>query len=237
MVSAVVIVCALVLSLGGRRDSIPLPWLLFDHLPVFRDILAVRLILFAYLGLAVLLALFVDAALMQAPSRLAAGGAVAATAVTLVSLLPALPYPSGSYPVPAFFTKGVARLEGSGSVLLSPYGGVEPLTWQAVSGIAFRTQLGLVFTPGPPGGKPQWSVDLDALGRELMAIVNGTAPPGSLSAAQREAYLGDLRSHGVSSVVVGPSAGAAGVIRLFTDVLRRPGTSTDGVVLWTGIAS
>jgi hypothetical protein len=237
VVSAVVILCALVLSLGGVRAGVPLPWLLFDHLPVFRDVLAIRLILFAYLGLAVLLALFVDAALQRARSRLVAGVAVAAAAVTLLSLLPELPYPSGRYPVPAFFTThGATSLDRSGSVLLSPYGGVQPLTWQAVSGIAFRTQLGLVFTPGPPGGKPRWSADVDALGAELLAIVTGAPAPASLSTAQRQTYLADMRSHGVSSVVVGPSAGEVGVIRLFTELLGRPGTSTGGVVVWSGIA-
>jgi hypothetical protein len=238
VVSAVVLVCALVLSLGGVRDSIPLPWLVFEHLPVFADILAVRLVLFAYLALGVLLALFIDASLARAASRLAAGAAVAVAGITLLSFLPAFPYPSGRYAVPAFFTAGeAARLDRSGSVLLSPYGGVEPLTWQAVSGIAFRTQLGLVFTPGPAGGRPQWSVDADSLGAELMAIEGGAAPPASLSPGQREAYLADLRSRGVSSVVVGPSPGESGAIRLFTELLGRPGTATGGVVVWNGIAS
>ena len=109
------------------------------------------------------------------------------------------PFPASRFATPAFFTDGSAgRLSRPGSVLMTPYLGVEPLVWQAVSGMSFRTPLGLVFTPGPGG--PHWSAPDDPLGTELEALGDGARP--ALSAALRQACLGDLDADRVSSIVV-----------------------------------
>jgi hypothetical protein len=152
--------------------------------------------------------------------------------VALIPLIPALPFPAGRFATPAFFTDGsAARLTGSGSVLMTPYLGVEPLVWQAVSGISFRTPLGLVFTPGPGG--PHWSAPDTPLGRALEAA--GAGSPPAITADLRQTFLGELRSEGVSSIVVGPSPGEAGLIGFVTALLGRPGVSTGGVVVWEGV--
>ena len=73
--------------------------------------------------------------------------------MALVPLIPTLPISSGQFVIPAFFTDGSAqRLTHTGSVLMTPYGdeGADFLVevWQAESGMAFKTPLGMVFTPG-----------------------------------------------------------------------------------------
>jgi len=244
--AAVTLACAMVLSLGGHltlhgtATPIPLPWLIAQHLPVLDNVLPTRLMVAGYLALAVMLAVFVDRVL-ETPLRLRLAG-MAAAAVALVPLIPSLPVSSAQYAVPAFFTDGSAgRLSPTGSVLITPYGGTTiadyaPQVWQALSGMAFKTQLGMVFTPGPGGH--EWSADMDALGTELHDLGDLDQPaPASLSASVRATYLGDLRAHDVTTVIAGPSPGQAQVVQLITELLGRPGTSSGGVVVWTGVAA
>ena len=233
--AAVILVSAVVLSLGGHLQmggaQLPLPWAVVDHLPFLEDALPIRVMLIGYLALAMLVALFLDTALQQSRVRWRLGAALV-TVAALIPLVPSLPFPASRFATPAFFTDGSAgRLSSPGSVLMTPYLGVEPLVWQAVSGMSFRTPLGLVFTPGPGG--PHWSAPDDPLGTELEALGDGARPV--LSAALRQACLGDLDADRVSSIVVGPSPGEAQLIRFITALVGRPGLSVGGVVVWYGV--
>ena len=236
---AVTVVCAMVLALGGRlvlsggSTRIPLPWYIPEHLPVLGNVLPVRLMIAAYLALGVIVAVFVDR-VMRAPLRWRMAG-LAAAAAALVPLVPSLPLPSSQFTIPAFFTDGSAqRLPAAGSVLITPYGGASPELWQAVAGMPFKTQLGMVFTPAQPYGHV-FNAELDALGQELTDLGGGAAAPTTIPASLRETYLGDMRAHDVTTVIVGPSTGSAQVAKLMTELLGRSGTSTGGVVVWYGV--
>jgi hypothetical protein len=237
--AAVTVACAMVLALGGHltlhgaATRIPLPWIIPEHLPVLDNVLPVRLMVAAYLALAVMVAAFLDQAL-DATWRWRIAGLVA-VAVALVPLMPTLPISSARYVIPPFFTDGAARhLPTTGSVLMTPYGGVlpdyPPEVWQAVSGMGFTTQIGMVFTPGPGGFV--WGPEKDALGQELTALGSGAVAPAALSPALRATYLGDMRAHGVDAIVVGPSEGQDQEARFLTEVTGQPGESTGGVVVW-----
>jgi hypothetical protein len=228
--AAIVLCLGTALRVGGLH--IPLPWTLITHLPMLSDAVPLRIMLFGYLALSLLVAVSLDAALGHADVRLRRAGAVAVV-VALLPLFPSLPYPTGRFAIPAFFTDGsTAQIGGPGSVLMTPYLGVEPLVWQAASGMAFRTEQGLVFVPG--SGLPHWSAPDDALGTELTALGTGAqSAPATLSPSMRETYLADLRAHGVTSIVVGPSAGEAGVVRFVTELTGRSGQSSGGVVVWS----
>jgi hypothetical protein len=236
MVAAVTLVSAMVFSLGGHlylhgvASGILLPWDLVNHLPVLDNILPVRLMVFGYLALAILLAVFLDVSRLRG-RRWSLGGLAMATAA-LIPLIPALPVPSGEFPVPSFFTDGsVQRLSPTGSVLLSPYEGQVTEVWQALSGMAFRTQVGVVYAPGP-GGHME-GPDLGALGKELNELDSlGQPAPTSIPASQRATFLGDLRARDVRSIVVGPSGGQNQVAQLFTELLETPGLRTGGVIVW-----
>jgi hypothetical protein len=238
--SAVTVVCAMVLALGGHLTihgpptRIPLPWIIPEHLPVLDNILPVRLMVAGYLALAVIVGVFLDRVL-EAPTRLRIAG-LAATVVALVPLVPSLPISSGQFAIPAFFTDGSAqRLPTAGSVLITPYGGYPPEVWQAAAGISFKTQLGLVFTPGPGGH--EWNAELDPLGAELTALGEGATAPAQLSAADRATYLDDMSAHDVTTVIVGPATGSTQVAQLMTELLGRPGTSTGGVTVWYDVGA
>ena len=129
--AAVTVACAMVLALGGHLTihgpptRVPLPWIIAQHLPVLQNILPVRLMVAGYLGLAVIVAVFLDRVL-ESPIRLRVAG-MAVTVVALVPLIPSLPISSGQFVIPAFFTDGSAqRLPAAGSVLITPYGGYGP---------------------------------------------------------------------------------------------------------------
>jgi dolichyl-phosphate beta-glucosyltransferase len=238
--SAVTVVCAMVLALGGHLTihgpptRIPLPWIIPEHLPVLDNILPVRLMVAGYLALAVIVTVFLDRVL-EAPIRLRIAG-LAATVVALVPLVPSLPISSAQFAIPGFFTDGSAqRLPPTGSVLITPYGGYPPEVWQAAAGISFKTQLGLVFTPGPGGH--EWNAELDPLGAELTALGEGATAPAQLSAADRATYLGDMSAHDVTTVIVGPATGSTQVAQLMTELLGRPGTSTGGVTVWYDVGA
>jgi hypothetical protein len=94
----------------------------------------------------------------------------------------------------------------------------------------FRTQIGMVFTPGPSGF--EWGPETDALGQELTALGSGAAAPAALSAPLRQTYLGDMRTHDVESIVVGPSSAQVQEAQFFTELTGDPGVATGGVVVW-----
>jgi hypothetical protein len=240
--AAATVACAMGLALGGHltihgaATSIPLPWIIPEHLPVLDNVLPVRLMIAGYLALAVIMAVFLDQVLEAAPRWRVAG--LAASAVALVPLIPSLPISSGQYLIPAFFTDGTAqRLPSTGSVLMTPYGNefvdYPPEVWQAVSGMDFKTQIGMVFTPGPGGF--EWGPETDDLGQELTALGNGATAPTALSPSLRETYLDDMRAHGVDAIVVGPSTASTQEVRFFTELTGQPGESTGGVVVWFDI--
>jgi hypothetical protein len=238
--AAVTVACTMVLALGdfltiGRTSTdIRLPWRIATKLPLLNNVLPVRMMVVVYLALGVIVALFLDRVL-EAPRWKRVGG-LAVAAVALIPLIPTLPIQSSQLDVPAFFTDGQAqRLPQSGSVLMTPYGvfmaDYPPELWEAVSDMAFKTQLGIIYTPGPGGNME--GPDMDPLGKELNAIGDfGKPAPASIAASVRATYLNDLRAHGVTTVIVGPGVGSAEEARLMAEVLGSPGTSTGGVVVW-----
>jgi hypothetical protein len=243
--AAVTVACTMVLALGdfltvgATSTDIRLPWRIATKLPVLNNVLPVRLMVVAYLALAVIVAIFLDRVL-EAPRWKRVGG-LAVAAVALIPLIPTLPIESSQLDIPAFFTDGQAqRLPQTGSVLMTPYGvyyaDYPPELWEAISGLAFKAQLGIVYTPGPGGHTV--GPEMDPLGQELYAVGDlGKPAPATLSASLRETYLANMRAHDVTTVIVGPSAGSAQVVQLMTKLLGRPGTSTGGVVVWYDVGA
>ena len=241
--AAVTVACTMVLALGdflaigSTATDIRLPWRIAIKLPLLNNVLPVRLMVVAYLALGVIVAIFVDRVL-EAPRWKRVGG-LAVAAVALIPLIPTLPIESSQLDVPAFFTDGQAqRLPQTGSVLMTPYGvylpDYPPELWEAVSDMAFKTQLGIVYTPGPGGNMV--GPEMDPLGKELNTLGKpGQKAPAALSPSVRTTYLSDLRAHGVTTVIVGPALGSAQEAQLMTEVLGRSGISTGGVVVWYGV--
>ncbi len=216
------------LHLGGRPTSIHLPWRVVGGLPLMENVLPIRLMVFTYLLIGVVVAVLLGHAL-GARARWWRGAGVLAVAMALLPLFPALPFPSTPARVPAFFTgAAVTRVPERSSLLVTPYYELRPMLWQAEAGMRYRTRQGGVFTPGPNFNAPS-----SPLSSELAALDGGlVAPPATLSEAQRAPYLEALAAGGVGTVVVGPSPGSAGLARFFEVLLGRPPEVTGGVAVW-----
>jgi hypothetical protein len=224
-------VAAVVLSLGptlhvaGHDTGFPLPWRAVDGVALVNDILPSRLMLYADLAAAVLLAMFVRA--------LPAFGARRAVSLALLTLSALSLVPASLDVTPAntpeFFTsRAVETVREDSVALVAPIPsafGSEAMLWQAESGMRFR-MLGGYFVGADPLGR-----DGSALLDAVTAIeTGGPAPP--LDATLRQRMLDELQARGVATVIVGPMLRHDEEIAFFTALLGSPPTSTGGVELW-----
>ena len=223
------------LHIGGHVTGIPLPWMLVDGRPLVKNLLPVRLMLYAFLMLAMLLALAIDRVLASGRWwRRAAGASV--IGLSLVPLLPAWPYPTDAASVPAFFLgEDVRRIPEGSVVLVTPFDDASrAMLWQAESGIRFRMPEGRVFIPGPYLGNaesPLWS--------ELAHIEAHLQTP-QLTQDHKTELVHDLGRMGVRTVIVGPYPAGGGEARartaeLFARLLGGPPQAQDGVLVWFGV--
>ena len=247
--SATMLVVAAILSMGpllqagGRLFLFPLPWLIFQFLPLLGSVLTDRLMVYAYLMAAVLLAYFMARLPAFTPRRRVAGYVLLAlVAVSLLPRAPLAPYPRIT---PAFFTGSeVARVAGRtvlvapfsadpGLIKNAPYEVADPMLWQAASGMRFKTPEGYAWGRGaagqPVAGPAPTHTQL------LMTGISrsGSYPP--LCAADRSEIFTELRHWEVSAVVVGPMGQRARMVEFFTDLLGSPPEDVGGVSLWSTI--
>ena len=248
--TAIVAVLVALLSLGpylhlaGRiHFHIPLPWRILQPLPLFDNVLPARLMLFFYLLAAIAMAFFVRE-LRQSLTGWKARASWAWVAVSLICLLPALPWLSTPNPVPAFFTGSDVKRIPQGSVaLVAPFATAPgfqigpgqnlatlPMLWQMESGMWFRMPEGALIVPDvnglPSGGRPPQSTTQST----MIAIQQGGHP--DLTAGLRTAMDADLSRWKVQTVVVGPMYNQQGMVDFFTSLLGTQPENVGGVFVW-----
>jgi hypothetical protein len=234
-------VALLAFGLRGLRGWFPVKALIWMFLavwaglavvPILRNLLPARLMLFVFLFAGFLLAAFLREVSRWPTVRGRALG-LALAGFALLLLVPRLPFPSTALSTPAFFTRGIAAayLPQGSVVLVAPYsrgGHTDAMLWQAESGFIFTMPEGYALVPGPRASPPD-----SVLGSEMAAIeVSGLGPldPASLDQMRR-----DLHDWRVQSVVVGPMPHRADMVRLFASLLGREPQSVAGVQLWQGV--
>ncbi|HEY8680979.1 MAG TPA: hypothetical protein VIN01_07985 [Candidatus Dormibacteraeota bacterium] len=247
--SATMLVIAAILSMGpllqagGRAFPLPLPWLIFQFLPLLGSVLTDRLMLYGYLMAGLLVAYFVARLPSFAPRpRIAGCLLLALVAVSLLPKAPLAPYPRK---VPAFFTgSGIARVAGQ-TVLVAPFSAdpgliknpayevADPMLWQAASGMRFKTPEGYAWGRGPDG-KPL-AGPIRTRTQDLMTEVSRSGTYPTLCQADRDQVFAELRHWNVSAVVVGPMGQRAKMVEFFTDLLGAPPDEVEGVSLWTNL--
>jgi hypothetical protein len=222
------------LTVAGTHDAVWLPTRLLLHVPLLQNMIPARLQLFTVLAMAVLVAVFVRQA-VAGVHRTPAGPR--RRWLALVPLVPNVAYPAQVYAQPRFFTTDAVDVLPAGSaafVVPYPQGGPDDgsaMLWQAQSDFRFRMAGGYVFVPGPHGA--QLAGDPTLLTALLGAIEAGQPLP-PLGPAQRAAMRADLRSLGVTSVVLGPTPGRARAQHLLSWVIGSHPVRRDGVALWPG---
>jgi hypothetical protein len=239
-------VIAALLSMGptlhvdGHATHIPLPWVVFEHLPVLANIVPGRLMLYVFLMAGLLLALFVEQlrriASVPAARSLATGGALA-LALALVALLPTFDFGFAPHSDPPFFTAGgdVQRIPDGATALVAPFAArgdqVETEVWQVAANFRFRMPSGYVLLPNPAGGDHLIGPQLRPLSQAMIDIALGHTAP-VLTAALRAQMQDDLRYWQTSVVIVGPMLHQEVMVQFLGDLLGAAPQQDQGVDVW-----
>jgi len=236
------------LHLGGTiHFHVPLPWLLFQKVPLFDNVLPARLMLFFYLCAGSAVAIFVRELRLHVTGwKMWAGWAW--IGISLLTLLPAVPWPATPNPVPEFFSgHSVARIPEGSVALVAPFPtapGFQPgpgqdsannaMLWQLASNMRYRMPEGSLIVPDvngvATGGRPPASATQTA----MIAIQKGDTAP-QLTADLKGALTGDLRRWQVRTVIVGPMYNQAAMIDFFKSLFGREPESVGGVLVWWDI--
>ena len=241
----------LVLSLGphlhveGHVTALRLPESWLSNLPLVANLLASRFMLYFYLCAGLRLAIFVDGIWHPAPvvppgpARLralrSAIGPFGLAALAVVFLFPRVPFPATRATVPAFFESAAVRRIPEGSVaLVAPFARdtstSEPMLWQAVAGMRYRTPEG--YATGPDDSGRYSFLPVPTPLSKLMASVQQGNPVPSLTAGVQAELIGELRTDQVQTVIVGPFAQHAAMVELFTTLLGVAPQAVGGVDVW-----
>jgi hypothetical protein len=224
------------LHIAGHATRIPLPEAPISHTPVLANLLPSRLMLYAFLFAALLVAVFVEE-MRRRPATAAAGALLLAAAGA--ALFPRLPFPSTPVSTPEFFTRGAVRQIPQDEVaLLAPYvrGAIpdEPMLWQALSGMRFRMPEG--YFQGPDrGGLRIYGPPPSATSAAMEAIwATGVAQP--LTDDLRRRIATDLEVWQVRDILVGPMPHRREMTAFMTALTGRPPVESGGVAIWTQLA-
>ena len=224
-----------VLSLGphlhvdGIVTPLWLPWAAVAKLPLMGSALPARLMVIAWLGVALVVAAIVAIGINATPRRRFAIGAVLVAGLAVI--LPPVPYPSVSASVPAYFRPGgdVEKIAPGSVVLITPFSSKEStdaMLWQAAASYRFRMPEGDAFTPGPYlGPRPSYVEKiLDAMdvNRQQVAVTPDV----------RAMTASDLGRFQVTTIVAGPSPGRAAIVAFWTEFLGFAPIQDGGVDVW-----
>ena len=251
-VVALAAAAALVWSLGAflhidgiTHHLLPLPGRLLAHLPVLDNILPARFDLFVDLGLAAIIAIFVDRAALAGKwfGRLAAGFAFLLVCVTLA---PSMPISAYTTDTPQYFLPGgdIGTLHQGTIALVVPYGDslltMDPMLWQAESGFRVRMVAGALYTAGPNGsamfGGSLWPAGstFDCVMQLLQAGMSTTPCTADPVGAART----ELNQLGVKVILMGPMAyGEQPALQkpvedYLDQVAGGPPRSDEGALVW-----
>ena len=234
-------VAVLVFALRGLRGWVSSKALVWTFLilwtglavvPVLRNVLPARLMLFVFLFAGILLAAFLREALGRTDLR-RKGLALAIAGLSLLLLVPRLPFPSTELSTPTFFRTSIEAgyVPARSVALVAPYsygGHADAMLWQAQSGFAFKMPEGYAMIPGPRASPPD-----SLLGAEMAAVERTGL--GTLDQASIDQMRRDLQGWRVQTVIVGPMSHRDDMVRLLMTLLGRDAQSVAGVELWQDV--
>src|SRR5579859_49069 len=271
MVSAVVALTAFVLGLGsrltiaGKRAGIPLPFAVFQHLPILQNLEAARLSLFIQLAAAIIFAIGLDRAVARgwggatagdgqpgpaddpaprpgAPRWVRPGTVVAVGLAAIVPLAPHIPLRTALVRTPEFFSSAQVHPVAPGALALTFPFEVAPrndaMMWQAAAGMRFRLLGGDVFVPRT-NGRSTWHPlppGPPVLSEVLLAGQYRFSPPPPMTAAAAAAIRTLCARSAVSVVFVDRSwRYGKDMARLVRAALRVPPLVRGRLDVWLNV--
>ena len=240
--SALLALAMAVLSMGshlhvqGNVTSIPLPFWLIERTPVLESLLPQRLMMYAFLGAAVLVAVHVDDVLRRPREKRTRGLVLVGAAV--LPLLPTFPFPSTPVKQPSFFTTSAVERVPQGSVaLVIPFAkdteSSDAMLWQAHADMRFRMPEGYIAGPDSTG-KFIYLPERSELSSSMEYLRTGGTSSG-FAPELRHQVLEDMAERDVETVIIGPTRNRLSFIAFFTRLLGRRGEKTGGVHLWLDV--
>ena len=223
------------LYVGGESTGWPLPWLAFTKVPLLEHVVPGRFSVFTWLAVAVVVAVTIANA-ARLPWRKAAPR-LAAVTIALVFVAPA-PVTSSTTTVPAFFARWDHEgMRPDATVMIAPFfrdgAGADPMIWAAIAGDAVRMPEAFAFVPAAAGtasyGPPatQLSTIMETIqGQGITIVARGDV---------RAQVAADLRTKGITDVVVGPMGQRAQMVSFFSDLFGQPPEEIDGVEIWRNV--
>jgi hypothetical protein len=242
----------------GERPGEWEPVRVFGHIPIIKNVIEQRYMVFGFLAAAILLALVVDHVRESLPkllqAREAAGRALgigAALGTAAVALVPigatfasTLPFTMGAVALPPWYAK-VAPTLAPGQVLLAypaPFSGIQvSMAWQAVDAMHF-TQVGVGGPQGVRSRAGSARPGFIALSNLAFGI---TAPQPTGTPSELAAVRHALAVWGVTIVVVAPQHtrqileqghDPTYAAAFMTAVLGRSPRIQDGAWVWDHVA-
>lgn len=219
------------LHIGGTTTAVPLPWLALDRVPLLENLDPARLMVLAWLPIAVVAAVAVDRALRRAGrDRLVSCGLIA---LGLATLLPAA-IPVTAVAAPAYFTSPDAATIPSGdTVLIAPLSdgaGLAALIWQAQAGLRWRMVDGNAYGQDhavyfPPSALTDTLAELES---------GATVDTGPAAVATMR---GDLRRLGVGTVIVSGGGHQEQELALLRQLLGMETYAGGGAFVWHKVAA
>ena len=211
------------LHVGGVQTDIHLPWWVMTKIPLIRDVQSNRLMVYVYLAGAVIVAEAV-AQLWRRRFRVVWLGLMAA-----VALVPLIPAPVAAQPVsvPAYFTSSAVNEIPAGTGVLTipcpcPYA-PQGVAWQTAADMRFEI-IGGYFLGPEASGQQEMERVADAL--------SGSETPPPPSAADRAAFLDELRDDHIGAIVLAQVPHPAAADAVLSGILGVAPQVTDGVAVW-----
>jgi hypothetical protein len=220
------------LHVGGTDTHIPLPGAILAHLPIVDNLLAARFSLYVALCAALLFGVFVDG---LPDGRRRVQITVLSAALVGLTFVPPLPFPSRAVDTPAYFTASPSPLHITGAVLVVPFShdfySTQAMLWQAESGMAFSMPEGYVINRQPSGAAGQGPPS-SVTSATLSGIAAGTSG-AELTPHLRRTILAELRTWGITAVLLGPMDSHGDAMRMFlSNLLGAPPALRAGVAVW-----
>ncbi len=227
------------LSLGGHLHvagvvtAIPLPWLLFEHLPVLAKAIPSRLTIFVVAGTACLLAAGWDLAVGHLRPRIR----TVLLAVLLLPLLPSSGLMAGITGFPVYFPRvlespALLALPRGASVLTIPIANMDnhgmAMYWQVESGFRYSQPFGYLLHPGP-GGVFTVYFGPSPLARVATDMSSGDTHTRGISASSLRRQLVQM---GVRALVLMPGPHLDAEEREMRGLLGRAPELVDGAAVW-----
>jgi hypothetical protein len=204
-----------------RAAPIPLPWWVVDRMPLIKRAVPSRLMVFAFLGLALAASLWA--------ARTSRFKGVLAIFSILLFYLPALPYPTDDMAsrIPSFFTSGeLRRFIQAGSTAL-----ILPASPSDDAARAMADQLAAHFWfKLPEGYAGYWPAGFLSFFDEMIRLrhLTGTEP-GPLAPVELNSFL---RHTGTETVILPDRPELRALAALLTSDFRNPPAKGLGVQVW-----